>query len=346
MLIRIVASVFLCGLVPARGQAVPTPTPSVVYLAHDPAAIDHFRPNRTVIRAMVDRLVLSVTGQPDIVRAWSSLVAPGDKVGIKISAAGGELFATHHDIVDAIVDGLESAGHRRETIIVWDRWLGEIKAAGYHSGTGGYQLLSIPPREGYDAKATFTAPVLGNLVWGDLEYHGGKIMPLLPDKENTSSVSHFSRIIASQVTKIINVPVLSDHPSVGIAGCLYNVTIPNVDNWRRFTDRSGFSGASIAQIYDDPVVGKKVVLNIMDGLLGQYAGGPEAAPNYSVHHATILASKDPVAIDTLALKQLERWREGARLPPIGPLAAHVQIAGQSGLGTGEISKIEVKRVER
>ena len=39
---------------------------------------------------MVDRLVLAVTGQSDLAAAWNSLVSPNDKVGIKISAAGGD----------------------------------------------------------------------------------------------------------------------------------------------------------------------------------------------------------------------------------------------------------------
>jgi len=69
---------------------------------------------------MVNRLVLAVTAQPDLARAWGSLVSPNDKIGIKISAAGGELFTTHRDVVNAIVDGLVAAGCPRRNIIVWD----------------------------------------------------------------------------------------------------------------------------------------------------------------------------------------------------------------------------------
>ena len=66
---------------------------------------------------MVDRLVLAATGQADSASAWNSLVSPNDKVGIKISAAGGELFTTHHDIVTAIVDGLVAAGHPHAHVV-------------------------------------------------------------------------------------------------------------------------------------------------------------------------------------------------------------------------------------
>ncbi len=74
----------------------PAPTPSIVYSVHDPAAIKDYRTNPRIVREMVNRLVLAATGQPDIGKAWASLVAPSDRVGIKICAAGGELFTTHH----------------------------------------------------------------------------------------------------------------------------------------------------------------------------------------------------------------------------------------------------------
>ena len=288
---------------------------------------------------MVNRLVLAVTGQPDLARAWGSLVSPNDKIGIKISAAGGELFTTHRDVVNAIVDGLVAAGQKRSSIIVWDRSLGGINEAGYRPEKEGYQMKSIAPRDGYDPKAVFTAPLSGKLIWGDLEFRSdrGKI-PLLSDQEITSDDS---RILSGDVTKIINVPVMSDSGSCGIAGCLYNVTIPNIDNWRRFT-QSRYGHAAIPEIYRMPIIGSKVVLNIMDGLVAQYAGGPQSQPNFAVHHATILASKDPVAIDALTVRQIEEWRAKARLNPIAPLAQHVQVAGQLRIGNAEV--IEVRNV--
>ncbi len=305
-----------------------------MYAVHDPDAIKDYETNPRIVHAMVDRLVLAATGQPDIARAWASLVSPNDKIGIKISAAGGELFTTHHDVVNAIVDGLVAAGHSRSSIIVWDRSLGGIKEAGYRPGADGYQLRAIAPREGYDSKAVLSMPLLGKLVWGDLEYKSDKgKMPLLSDTENTSNLSHFSRILSTEVTKIINVPVMSSSETNGISGCLYNVTIPNIDNWRRFAQGSRFGAESIAEIYSNPLIAKKVVLNLMDGLVAQYAGGPQSQPNYALHHATLYASKDPVALDAVALKQLEQWR--ARAKSAGRSATWpitCRYAGQLGLG--------------
>jgi len=324
-----------------------TPPPSVVYVIHDPDAIVEYHTNARLVHAMVDCLVMTATSQPSVAKAWASLVSPEDKVGIKISAAGGELFTTHHDVVNAIVDGLVAAGHPRNSIVVWDRSLGGTKAAGYQPGQDGYQLRAITPRDGYDPKAVFSAPFLGQLIWGDYEYKGdlGKSV-ILSDTENTTNVSHFSRILSSEVTKIINVPVMSNNEANGIAGCLYNVTIPNLDNWRRFSEGSRFGATSIADIYADPIIGKKVVFNLMDGLLAQFAGGPQSEPNYAVHHATLYASKDPVALDVVALKKISEWREKGSVPAIGREASYIPVAAQMGLGNVNATLVDIKNPGR
>src|SRR6476646_1932839 len=348
MLIRNVALVLLCAISSglAQGQQ-PAPTPSVVYAVRNPDSIKDYKTNPHVVREMVNRLVLAVTGESDVAKAWGSLVSPSDRVGIKISAAGGDLFTTHHDIVSAIVDGLAAAGHPRGSIVVWDRSLGGVKEAGYRPGVDGYQVKAIVPHEGYDAKAMQSAPVVGKLVWGDFEYIGdtGK-MPLFADTDATSNVSHFSKIISSDVDKVINVPVMSVSETNGIAGCIYNMTIPNIDNWRRFAQGSRFGAESLAEIYANPLIAKKVVFNLMDGLLAQYAGGPQPQPNYAIHHATLYASRDPVALDAVALKRLEEWRARGSLREIHPLATYIDFAGQLGLGNSASNQIELRNIGR
>jgi uncharacterized protein (DUF362 family) len=345
---RNVALVFFCAISAVEGQTQqPAPTPSVVYAVHNADAIKDYEVNPRVVHEMVNRLVLAVTGQSDVGKAWGSLVSPKDRVGIKICAAGGELFTTHHAIVSAIVDGLAAAGHPRSSIIVWDRSLGGVKEAGYRPGNDGYHLKSIGPHEGYDAKAVVSAPLVGKLVWGDFEYvYNAGEMPLVADAEATSNVSHFSKIIANDVDKVINVPVMSVSETNGIAGCIYNMTIPNIDNWRRFAQGSRFGAGSLAEIYANPLIANKVVLNLMDGLIGQYAGGPQPQPNYALHHATLYASRDPVALDAIALKRLEEWRKRGTLRPVGSVAAYIDFASQLGLGNSATNRIEVRNIGR
>ena len=348
MLIRNVALVIFCAISSGLAQAPqPASTPSIVYAVHNPDSIKDYVVNPRVVREMVNRLVLALTEQSDVGKAWASLVSPDDRVGIKICAAGGELFTTHHAIVNAIIDGLAAAGHPRSGIIVWDRSLGGIKEAGYRPAADGYQLKAVAPREGYDAKAVVSAPLVGKLVWGDFDYTGdlGK-MPLFAEADATSNVSHFSKIISSEVDKVINVPVMSVSETNGIAGCIYNMTIPNIDNWRRFAQGSRFGAESLAEIYANPLIAKKVVFNLMDGLIAQYAGGPQPQPNYAIHNATLYASRDPVALDAIALKRLEEWRKRGSLRPVGPVAGYIDFAGDLGLGNSAINRIEVRNLGR
>src|SRR5438067_10959838 len=111
MLIQNVALVLCCatssGL--AQGQQ-PAPTPSIVYAVHNPDSIKQYKTNPNIVHEMVSRIVLAVPAESDVTRAWASLVSTSDRVGIRLSAAGGEVFATHRDIVNAIVDGLAATG--------------------------------------------------------------------------------------------------------------------------------------------------------------------------------------------------------------------------------------------
>src|SRR5213083_3378379 len=112
--LRNVALVLFCAIASLVAQVPQTaPTPSIVYAVHDPSSIKDYKTNSRVVHEMVNRLVLAATGQTDVAKAWASLVSPSDRIGIKISAAGGELFTPPHNVVDAIVDGLVAAGHPR-----------------------------------------------------------------------------------------------------------------------------------------------------------------------------------------------------------------------------------------
>src|SRR5437773_10482685 len=82
---RNVVLVLFCVTASGFAQAPqPMPTPSVVYTMRDSDAIKDYKTNPSAVRAMVNRLVLAVTGQPDEAKAWASLVSPTDKIGIKI----------------------------------------------------------------------------------------------------------------------------------------------------------------------------------------------------------------------------------------------------------------------
>jgi hypothetical protein len=362
---------------PQPQPASPTaPARSVVYSIQDSAAIERYETDAPRVRAMVDRIVAAVTGKENAAAGWRSLVEPKDVVGIKISAAGGAPGATHRAVVAAIVDGLLAAGVPRENLLVWDRDADDLRAAGYLGrGTQSNFLCpvrAIEPKWGYDAKAIYTSPFLGKLIWGDLLFKGLPVQadepppawaaPFAPpnsplvkkqsaaspasavSKDNLSNLSHYASILTKRVTKIVNVPVFSDSYFSGVGGALYNITIPNIDNWRRAVGPPQWGRSAIPEIYSEPFVGGRIVLNLTDGLIAQIAGAPTFAPLYARHHATLYASRDAVALDAVTLRQLELWRSQGQLPPIGDAGAHVRVAAQMGLGNFEPEKIDLRKL--
>jgi uncharacterized protein (DUF362 family) len=328
------------------------PARSTVFRARSGASINEYEVNGPVVKRMVDDLVMAVTGQPTVGFAWATLVQATDVVGIKVSASGAPLFSTRPAVVDAIVEGLREAGVPPRNIIVWDRARDDLRAAGFFSQAGGYQVAWS--EKNYDPQAKLTAATIGKLIFGDLLFVGRKAPDLRSELEaapadkkklsgevNLSNLSHVSRVLTERVTKVINVPVLADNIFCGLSGALYNMSVQNVDNWRRLIQEPAQGDPAIPEMYADPRVGGKVVLHLMDGLVAVYAGAPFGDTNYAVQYGTLYASKDPVALDTIAVKQIEQWRLAGKLESAVKQAKYLETAATYALGNHDSAKIDV-----
>ena len=94
-----------------------------------------------------------------------------------------------------------------------------------------------------------------------------------------------------------------------------------------------------------PQVRQKLVLNVMDGLIAGYAGGPGFKPQYSWNYGALYFSVDPVAVDSLCVEALDTKRREAKVPLIGPRATHIATAGQLGLGQSARANIDLTEVK-
>ena len=326
-------------------RAQETVAKSQVFYATDTNSLTKMRvPNPVLIQLMVDKIVMAATGKADRASAWRSLVKPTDRVGIKVSAAGGSVSGTHPDVVNAIANGLIDAGVPTANIIVWDRNLEDLLATGFRRESRLYQLRWVDPASGYDRKSQLTAPVLGRLIWGDSGFGnrtGSRMEDRLSSGEQLSSNSYFAKVLSKDVSKVINVPSLTDSFLTGVHGALANMTLPNLDNWRRFTREPAFGDPYLAEIYADDMIRGKVVLTILDGLILQYAGGPFPNPGFSIANHTLYASKDPVAIDATAARLLNENRSPAKLPTLEKMTHWLESASVIGLGKYKESDIDL-----
>lgn len=268
-------SCFLCICVLAQGtnSASLVTTKSHVVLVRDPSAMNSFTADSTKVRSMVAAGINMLTGEKDEAVAWRHFVNSNDIVGIKINTQAGPLQSTRRAVVEAIAQGLRAAGVTATNIYVFDRDPIQMRVAGYlkTGTTNQIQEVSIIDGTGWEPIVYFQDNLAGKLIWGDLLF--GQDFD-----QDLSKRSHLPKLVTETITKLINVPVLQNHDTCGLAGCLYNLSLGMVDNTRRFETAGQHGDPMIAEICNMPAVRGKLVLNVMDGLIAGYAGGPGFKP--------------------------------------------------------------------
>ena len=302
----------------------------------DPGATDAFRPRPEKVRVMVDRAITNLTKKATVPEAWRSLVATQDVVGIKVFSAPGPNSGTRPAVVAAVVEGLLAAGLPPTNIIVWDRHITDLRLAGFSTLSESYGIrLAGSAQAGWDEKVFYNpdSPILGNLVWGDLEF--GK------KGDGVGRKSFVSKLISREITKIINVTPLLNHNEAGVSGNLYSLATGSVDNLIRFESSPETLATAIPEIYGLPALSDHVVLNITDALICQYEGGERGLLHYSTTLNELRFSRDPVALDVLSIQELDRQRQLAHAPPEKPNRKLYSIAALLQLGVDDLKKIQV-----
>jgi hypothetical protein len=339
-----VAGALCLSSLPLRGAAFLSPpatnTQARVVIVEDPDATYNFQPDNARVQTMVNRGIISLTGKMTPAEAWRSLVSTQDVVGIKVFSAAGSISGTRPAVVAAVIRGLLDAGVPPEHIIIWDKHEGDLRAAGFFKLAAQFGVRAAGAVEsGYDEK-TFYNPdtaIIGHLVWGDLEF--GK------KGEGVGRRSFVSKLVSRQITRIISIAPLLNANDAGVCGHLYGLALGSVDNTLRFEGDPDRLAIAVPEIYALPALGDRVVLNITDALIGQYAGGDKGLLQYSEVPNQLWFSRDPVALDTLALKELNRIRRALDAPAFRPNLELYSNAALLQLGVNDPAKIHVEKIK-
>jgi hypothetical protein len=335
------AGLLLLSILPARAgdlfsSAIITNGPHArVVIVHDPAATDAFQPQPDRVREMVNRAITNLTGKLSGREAWLSLVSTQDVVGLKLFSVPGPHNGTRPAVVGAIVEGLLAAGLPTNHIILWDRQATDLRLAGFFDLAERYHIrVAASAQAGYDEKAFYDRSLLGNLVWGDLEF--GKKDPGVGRK------SFVSKLVTREITKIINVTPLLNHNLAGVSGNLYSLATGSVDNVFRFESDASRLAKAVPEIYALPSLSDHVVLNVVDALICQYEGGDRGLLHYSTVLNQLRVSRDPVALDLLSLQEIQRQRLASKAPEIKPNLELYEIAALLELGVNDLKRIDVE----
>ena len=246
---------------------------------------------------------------------WPELFHPKDRVGIKVNGLCGRGMCTNPEVVEAILNRLVRAGIPQNHLIVWDKSSLDLKKAGYKINKGGNEVQCYGTNAvGYQER---------------LEVY-------------RSIGSMFSRILTSECTKIINVPVLKDHGICGVTLGMKNF-FGSIHNPNKYHGNAG--NPYIADLNLHEPIRSKTVLTICDAVRAQYEGGPPYKPQWAWDFNGFVLGTDPVALDYVGWQHIEQKRAEAGIPSLkeaGREPTYIATAADAEhrLGTDDPGKIE------
>lgn len=297
------------------GQAA-TSKPKIILARHDGFLSDDGKANVELLRKAVDDGVMRLTGESSPAQAWAALFRPKEMIGIKLNCLGKRAFSPRVELVEAIIEGLKSAGIDEDHIIIFDRTSRELREAGYKISKGpGIKCLGTDALAGggYDPRPQFAGSV----------------------------GSCFSRIVSSFCDAIINVPVLKDHDLSGVSVAMKNF-YGVIHNPNKYHDNN--CDPYIAELNTHPYIRNKSRLIICDALIAQYHGGPAFKRQWSWPFRGIIMGRDPVALDRTTANIIEGKRKEMGMPSLKQVKRepkYIRTAAALGLGIDDPEKIEV-----
>ncbi len=316
---------------------VPGPYPGRVIEARNPAMIRDGVKDREAIGKTLGVALTNLTGADDPVEAWRSFFEPGDVVGIKMNPVGNPLANSSSELMLSVIDGLKSAGVKLKDMIVFERYREEFINAGMHKAVPDGVLWGglTPEADPSQLRLTWPGndPVAGydpdEFMEMNLVHHGAD------PKDDRNFRSHLGLLVTRRINKLVLLPVLKDHGSAGVTGALKNMSHGLVNNVARShsTPQTNACNQFIPQVVSHPIIRKKCVLQILDGIRGVYQNGPfayEKDAAWTWEYNALLVATDPVALDHVEWDIIDAKRKEMGLAPVGSVGRLGQDADREG----------------
>jgi len=267
---------------------------------------------------------------------------PGEKrrVGLKVYTNSGAGLRTPPKLVNALIDFLVSRGYKRQELFVIDLDTDSLWRSGFISSRAdrvkeynGVPVYALDEGRFYDANWFYDSPLPSQYLSPiQLKNEGGYDYDA---KMQDDRKSFLPVPLLLDVDFWVNLPVVSDHPDLGINGTLANATLWNVSNQFRFMNNMAGASAAIAEIAAIPELRRGLVFSIVSLEKLQFMGGPVFNQNYVRSYNEIYLSCNPVALDRIFLEKLNRARETMGFRAISPIPPVFEYARSLNLGDYE-----------
>lgn len=330
--------------VPCGRHALPGPFPGRVVKVTDPRSLVDDRFDAGVIAAMVARGITALTGK-SLTDSFGVFFSRDDVVGIKVNPVGSPLISTRAEVVDAVIGWLAQCGLPRRNIVIWDRFDLDLATAGFtrerFPGIGIEALQTMDEKgsswrrpdgthvsaDRFDQQVYYFAKgVVGKNVGG---YRNDEFY--LNQHVFNGEYSYFGKLVTQRLTKIINVAAYKNTGN-GVSMATKNIGYGCLCNTGRLHAPLFFNVN--VEVLAAPAIREKLVLNITDGLRGQYEGGPDKNAQFVYANHALYFGTDPFAMDMVCHRELvdKRRQMGITVNEHPRFTDYLYYAEQLGLG--------------
>jgi len=335
--------------IPRTAFSMPGKFPGKVVKVNHSDCFVNGKPSEDIAYQMMKTSMQKLTGEDDLSKAWLQLVSPKDIIGLKVNPIGGKILSTSHAVTKAVIKQLKEAGIPETNIIIWDRRGEDLESAGFTAEN--YPGIKIMSTEYKDDKGSmidgngkfYSENEIDKNQYFYVDAEGSYDKETMPYMTNGGKNSYFTKICTEKVTKIINIPIIKNAGS-SITVCMKNLAFGAITNTGRL--HQAMWHETCAYVCAFPPLRDKVVLNIADGLVSNFDGGPGADPQFIYHANTLVVGTDPVAVDRICYDMVldKRIKEGVQQKEKEGSRAFMDIAQKLNLGIADKANIKLEEI--
>jgi len=275
------------------------------------------------------------------------------KVGLKIYADSGPGLATPFGLVRGLIVALEKRGFARENIFLVGLNPLRLRLTGYlpsfSSGTvpfPGHPVYVLESGKFYDPTWFYDSPLPSRF---DPVTNDRAVEAAAGGKSTTTTEEDRKSFLATPLFLDadfwINLPVYTDHPTLGVNGALVNATLWNASNTARFFRSPANAPAAVAEMSAIPELRQTWMFTLTSLEHYQFIGGPFFNSLYSNSEPLLWLSTDPVMLDSLVRDRMNSLRKKGGFVDISDEIRTLEFAESLGVGSTKTKLVKIVPVD-
>lgn len=285
-------------------------------------------------------------------RETGKKLVPGPKrrVGLKIYADSGPGLATPVALVKGVIAALRKRGFENREIFLVGLNALRLRMTGYlpslvsgETPFAGNPVYVLESGRFYDPLWFYDSPLPQRFdpIFAEQQTKG--VSPTSTKDEDRKSFLATPLFLDSDFW--INLPVYTDHPTLGINGALVNATLWNASNTARFFRSPANAPAAVAEMSAIPELRQTWMFTLASLQHYQFIGGPFFNSLYTVSEPIMWLSTDPVMLDSLARDRINGHRKKSGFEVLDEEIRTLEFAETLGVGSTKTKTARILPVD-